>query len=67
MQKVRIFLKPPDAFIKFRYNPDVVEIMRAFNGRYDRKTKLWKIPSDTHKSLYEELKSQMYDVKIIRV
>ena len=67
MQKVRITLSGDSAYIKFRYNPDVIEMMKLFHCHYDTKTKIWSTNVTIAKSIYNELKEQLYDVRMTRV
>jgi hypothetical protein len=67
MQKVRIFLTGDTAHIKFRYNPDVVEIMHEFYTSWNPLQHVWTTNARTAKDIFNKLKEQSYDVKMIRV
>ena len=67
MQKVRISISHDTAYIRFRYNPDVVEIMQRFRCHWDPKTQLWLTSPTIAKSIYHELKEQLYDVRMTNV
>lgn len=67
MQKVTILLNGNRAYIKFRYNPDVVDILKEFRGRWSPKDKMWTLNVETAKKLYRELKKQHYLVSMVRI
>ncbi|MFW6130047.1 MAG: hypothetical protein ACOC56_02610 [Atribacterota bacterium] len=51
--------------VKFHYNEDLVEIMRDFNGFWNKKQKAWFLPAYKKSELRDELVRRMYNVVIL--
>lgn len=64
-EKVRIIKFKNQIKVKFHYNEDLVEIMRDFNGYYNKKEKAWFLHAYKKSELRDELVRRMYDVIIL--
>lgn len=61
-EKVRIIKFNKQIKVKFHYNEDLVEIMRDFDGYWNRKEKAWFFPAYKKSELRDELTKRMYEV-----
>jgi len=50
--------------VYFSYNEDLVDIMREFDGWYNRREKYWQFPIYKFQELYDKLKDSLYKVDL---
>lgn len=64
VEKVHIIKKERSIKINFRYNTDLIDIMREHKGWYFKHDKSWVFPLSKFEKIKDELIHLMYDVRI---
>jgi len=54
-------------YIHFSYNTDLIDIMREYKGWWFRKEKAWQFPLFKYDDLYNKLKEEKYNVRILKL
>lgn len=63
-EKITILKRERSIKVKFRYNEDIIDIMRDYNGWYFKHDKSWVFPLDKLSEIRDELIHNMYKVEI---
>ena len=64
VEKVHIIKKEKSIKITFRYNTDLIDIMRDHKGLYFRHDRSWVFPLSRFEKIKDELRHLMYDVRV---